>query len=83
MFFGATAFSEVPFAGLPLTGAQFIGITGIALVAVLNRVVVDTAFNINATIDATGNQLIVQQGSLVTWIPINSNSPSIWTEIGA
>jgi len=82
MFFGATTFSEVPFAGLPQTGVQYIGVTGMDLTMALNRVTVDTPFNINVTINATGNQLTMGQGSLVTWIPINPNSSSIWTEIG-
>lgn len=82
MFFGATAFSEVPFAGLPQTGIQYIGVTGIGMTMAFNRVTVDTPFNINVTVNATGNQLTMGQGSLVSWIPINPNSSSIWTEIG-
>lgn len=81
MFFGASTFSEIPFAGLPQTGVVYIGVNGLSMTTALNRVVVDTPFNINVTINATGNQLTMAQGSLVTWIPINPDSTSIWTEI--
>ncbi len=82
MFFGATAFSEVPFAGLPQTGILYVGVSGIDLTTAITRVTVNTAFNVNVVVNTTGNQLIMGQGSLVTWIPINPNSSSIWTEIG-
>ncbi len=79
----AVQIAQIPFlATNAQTGVQYIGVTGIGMTMALNRVTVDTPFNINVTINTTGNQLTMGQGSLVTWIPINPNSSSIWTEIG-
>jgi hypothetical protein len=82
MIFGVTAFSQVPFSALPDTGKVYLGVTGLQLTTALNRVVVDTPFNINVTVALTGVPLVVNLGTLgATWIPVDTTSDSIWTPI--
>jgi hypothetical protein len=82
MFFGATAFSQAPFASLPEVGVVYAGVLGMSLAMSQNRVIVDTPFNINATAQTTGVPLQMAQGSLgATWIQIDTDEGSIWTPI--
>lgn len=82
MIFGATAFSQTPFSALPDTGVVYLGVTGIQLNLALNRVIVDTPFNINVNIALTGVPLVVNLGTLgATWIPVDTSSNTIWTPI--
>lgn len=82
MIFGVTAFSQVPFSALPVTGATLIGVSGMQLVVDLNRVQVSTPFNINVDVDTTGNQLTMVLGGLATtWVQVDTSNNTIWTQI--
>lgn len=82
MIFGVTAFSQVPFSTLPVTGATLIGVSGMQLVMDLNRVQVSTPFNINVDVDTTGNQLTMVLGGLATtWVQVDTSNNTIWTQI--
>ena len=82
MIFGATAFSQVPFSTLPDSGVVYAGVTGFSMVVALNRVEVNTPFNINAVANVSGVPLQIALGNLgASWIEINTDTGSIWTPI--
>jgi hypothetical protein len=82
MIFGVTAFSQVPFSTLPLTGATLIGVSGMQLLAELTRVQVSTPFNINVDVNTTGNQLnVALNGLATTWVEVDTSNNTIWTQI--
>lgn len=82
MLFGNSAFSQTPFSALPVSRVVYVGVSGIGMQAELSRVIVDTAFNINAQANLVGVPMSMQLGKLgSTWIVINTGTDSVWTPI--
>jgi hypothetical protein len=80
MLLGDSAFSAAAFSAYPDT-ANYIGVSGMQLLASLGRVEVSTAFNINTTIFPVGMVMFTNINGLTAWIDVNSNNNNIWTEV--
>jgi hypothetical protein len=80
MLLGDSAFSAAAFSAYPDT-RNFIGVTGMQLLASLGRVEVSTAFNINTTIFPVGMVMFTNINGLTSWIDVNSDNNNIWTEV--